>query len=251
MSDDQLLYGINPVQAALQQAGRVKELLLVESELSERLSQLAVQAQQSSVRLRRLPRAELDRLCGGDRHQGVVARVAAVQTQRLEALLAQLRQPTALVLVLDGVTDPHNFGALIRSAAAAGCQAVVYGRDRSCPLTATVARAAAGCLERVALCPVVNLSRALRQLKEAGLWVYGLAGEQAASLYATDLAGPVALVVGAEGKGLRPAVRSECDQLLCIPMAAAVESLNVSVAAAVALFEVVRQRVAAGGRQEK
>jgi 23S rRNA (guanosine2251-2'-O)-methyltransferase len=148
----------------------------------------------------------------------------------------------AFLLVLDGITDPHNLGALVRSAECAGCQGVILARDRACPVTPVVEKAAAGALAHLPLAQVTNISRALEQLKAAGIWVYGLAGEQSQSLYGTDLTGPLALVVGSEGEGLRPNVQNHCDGLLSIALAGQLSSLNASVAAGVALFEALRQR---------
>jgi len=148
----------------------------------------------------------------------------------------------AFLLLLDGITDPHNFGAILRSAEVAGCQGVIVPKDRSCPVTPVVEKTAAGALSYLPLCRVTNLSRAIEDLKQAGIWCYGLAGEEGAqNLYGTDLSGNLALVIGSEGKGLRPNIRSHCDGLLSIPMHGRIDSLNASVAAAVAMFEVVRQ----------
>lgn len=242
-----LLYGINPVREALQRRRRQPlELLLRGGSTNPRLVELNDLACREGVPVRELPREELDRLAG-DHHQGVALRVAPLPKVEFEDLLAEACRAAEppLWLVLDGITDPHNLGAILRNADAVGCHAVLAPKDRSCPLNATVAKSSAGALDAVPVCQVTNLSRALEQLKQSGCWVYGLAGDEGStSIYATDLLGPVALVVGAEGKGIRPNVRKHCDQLLAIPMRGEVSSLNASVASGVALFEVLRQRLA-------
>ena len=181
---------------------------------------------------------------GNPRHQGVVLRIESFTYFDLTTLLARCKASStpAFFLALDGVTDPHNFGALLRSAEGAGCHGVIVPRDNFCPVTPVVDRASAGALEHIPLCQVTNLSRALDEMKKAGCWVYGLAGEQSQNLYASDLLGDVVIVAGSEGKGLRPQVRKSCDILVAIPMHGEITSLNVSVAAALALFEVRRQR---------
>lgn len=241
-----LLYGINPAREALQRRRRKPlELLLRSGSTNPRLVELVELARQEGVPVRELPREELDRLAG-DHHQGVALRVAPLPKVEFDELLAEAATGAEppLWLVLDGITDPHNLGAILRNADAVGCHAVLVPKDRSCPLNATVAKSSAGALDAVPVCQVTNLSRTLEQLKQSGCWVYGLAGEDdAVSLYRTELLGPVALVIGAEGKGIRPNVRKHCDQLLAIPMRGTVSSLNASVASGVALFEVLRQRL--------
>jgi 23S rRNA (guanosine2251-2'-O)-methyltransferase len=188
--------------------------------------------------------ALLNQLAAGERHQGVVAELVAQagdpETQLEEALEAAGDAP--LLLVLDGVQDPHNLGACLRSADAAGVAAVIVPRDRAAGLTPVVRKVAAGAAETVPLVAVVNLARTLRELKNRGVWLVGTDDAADRTLYEADLKGPVALVMGSEGEGMRRLTRECCDQLVSIPMAGAVESLNVSVAAGVALFEAVRQR---------
>jgi len=241
----ELLYGINPVREALAGGGRKPlELLLLGGERSPRLAELAALAERSGLRVSTRERRELDRLAGHTQHQGVLLRLAAFAYRPLAELLATWRADgrPAFFLLLDGITDPHNFGAILRSAEVAGCHGVIVAKDRSCPVTPVVEKTAAGALAHLPLCQVTNLARAIDELKQAGIWCYGLAGEAGATeLYRTDLSGNLALVVGSEGKGLRPNIRSHCDGLLAIPMRGRVGSLNASVAVAVALFEVVRQ----------
>jgi len=241
-----LLYGINPVHEALSGEGRrLLELLVDGTGQNRRVEKLVVAARKQGVAVRQCERRELDRLFGHGHHQGVALRLEPFGFTTLEELLNCCRESDRppFLLILDGVTDPHNFGAILRSAEVAGCHGVIVGKDRACTVTATVEKTAAGALSHLRLCQVVNLSRTLEDLKKQGIWCYGLAGEQEASgLYDVDLCDPVALVVGSEGQGLRPNVRRHCDGLLSIPVIGRISSLNASVAAGVALFEVVRQR---------
>lgn len=198
------------------------------------------------VAIERVDAAALDRRAAGVRHQGIIAEFIPrepIGLGDLENLIAQARQP--LVLVLDGVTDPHNLGACMRSAAAAAAAAVVIPKDRAAGLSPVVRRAAAGAVELIPLAVVTNLARALDALAELGLWRIGLSGSSSDSLYRADLSGALALVLGSEGNGLRRLTRERCDALVRIPMPGAMESLNVSVATGIALFEAVRVRSAA------
>lgn len=248
----QLLYGINPVTEALsRQRRKPLELLIRQDASGARLDALRQVARANGIPIRQVPRGELEKLTGSDHHQGVALRVEPLPKIAFEELLAGAEpEDQPLWLALDGITDPHNFGAMLRNADAAGCQGVVVPKDRSCPLNATVAKTSAGAVDAVPVCQVTNLSRALEQFKARGFWVYGLAGDEEAaqSLYGADLQGSVVLVIGAEGKGLRPNVRNHCDQLLSIPMRGQVASLNASVASGVALFEAIRQRTQAASQ---
>jgi 23S rRNA (guanosine2251-2'-O)-methyltransferase len=188
------------------------------------------------------PRALLDKVSAHARHPGVAAHYEAPAAKSEHDLADLLDADDALFLVLDGVTDPHNLGACLRSAAAAGVAAVVVPKDRAVGITPVVRRASAGAVDRVPLVEVTNRARALRELKDAAVWLTGLAGEADASLYDMDLRGKVALVVGGEGEGMRRLTREACDHLARIPMPGGMESLNVSVATGIALFEAVRQR---------
>lgn len=224
--------------------GEVDTVWLAEGRSDRRAQAVRAAAQAAGVRLRWVPRAALDRLGAGVAHQGVLARLRAARVQgeaELQAFLAAL-PPQPLVLVLDGVQDPHNLGACLRTADAAGVHAVLAPRDRTAPLSAAARRAAAGAAETLPFFQVTNLARALRALKAAGLWLVGTAVEAQDVLYETDLRGPLALVVGGEEKGLRRLTRAHCDVLVRIPMAGSVAALNVSVATGVCLFEVLRQR---------
>jgi 23S rRNA (guanosine2251-2'-O)-methyltransferase len=239
------LYGINPIREALQGTGREPlELLVVSGEHSDRLDELIFQAKKQDLKINFFERRDLDRLAGHSRHQGVLLALTPYHYVDFTTLLQDWRSSgqTAFFLLLDGVTDPHNFGAILRSAEVAGCRAVIVAKDRSCPVTAVVEKTAAGALSHLAVCQVTNLSRTLDELKGAGVWCYGLAGDDGAQdLFTTNLQGDLALVIGSEGKGLRQNIRKHCDALLSIPMIGRVNSLNASVAAGIALFEVVRQ----------
>ena len=209
---------------------------------------LAGLAQSAGIAVHRVPRRTLDAMLGEARHQGVVARYrrnATATVTTVAELLASLDQP-ALLLVLDGVEDPHNLGACLRSADAAGAQGVIVPRSRTCGLTPAVRKVACGAAETVPLLEVPNLARTLRDLQESGVRIVGTAADAQAALYEADLSDHVALVLGGEESGLRRLPREHCDLLVRIPMRGTVESLNVSVSAAVCLFEALRQRHAIG-----
>ncbi len=229
--------------------GEVDTVWLAEGRADRRAQALRAAAQAAGVRLRYAPRAALDRLGAGVVHQGVLARLRATQVRgakELEAFLAAM-PPKPLLLVLDGVQDPHNLGACLRTAEAAGAHAVLAPRDRTAPLSAAARRAAAGAAETLPFFLVTNLARALRDLKEAGLWLVGTAADAPGVLYESDLRGPLALVMGGEEQGLRRLTREHCDALVRIPMVGSVAALNVSVAAGVCLFEALRQRRTGSG----
>ncbi len=241
-----LIYGINTVSEGLRSSRRRPlALILQKNNPSARLLQLRQEAEGVGVTVRFQERRELDRLLGHGHHQGAVLEIEPFAYLALDDLLDRWRASgkPAFFLVLDGITDPHNLGAMLRSAGGAGCQGVIIPKDRACPVTGVVDKVSAGALEHVPLCQVTNLARTLDLLRSEGVWVYGLAGEtDLSSLYATDLQGHLALVVGSEGAGLRPNTRAHCDLLLAIPLCGEVSSLNASVAASVALFEALRQR---------
>ncbi len=246
-----LAYGIHSVRVLLQRSPqRVRQVWLSSSrDAAARLQELRSLAQQAQITLVDADDAQLDQLADGERHQGVIVELAPraddPETQ-LEEALESLGAVPPVLLVLDGVTDPHNLGACLRSADAAGVAAVIVPRDRAAGLTPVVRKVAAGAAENVPLVQVVNLARTLRELKERGVWLIGTADDAPRTLYDLDLRGPIAFVLGSEGEGMRRLTRETCDELVSIPMAGAVESLNVSVATGVALFEAVRQRRGAG-----
>jgi 23S rRNA (guanosine2251-2'-O)-methyltransferase len=211
-----------------------------------RLAALITAAESRGIPVQQLSARELDQWLPGARHQGVIATLAPPSAEQpreqdLPAFLSGLAAP-AFLLVLDGVQDPHNLGACLRTADAAGVQAVIVPRDRAAGITPVVRKVACGAAETVPVFTVTNLARCLRSLKQAGVWIYGASDDAGTVLYEADLRGPLALVLGGEGKGLRRLTRELCDGLVAIPMAGRVESLNVSVAAGVLLFEARRQR---------
>jgi 23S rRNA (guanosine2251-2'-O)-methyltransferase len=234
-----IVYGVNPVLEALR-AGRVRELRVGERSGS-RFRQLIDLAGERGVRIRRVPSVALDRDSRGGVHQGVIAVVDDVPGYDVEQLVRGADGPPLLV-VLDSVEDPHNLGAILRTVDAAGADGVVVQHRRSATLGGAAAKASAGALAHVRIAEVVNVARAVEQLKESGVWTVGLAAEGKMTYDSVDFTGPTAIVLGGEGAGLRRLVRERCDYLVSIPMLGHVESLNVSVAAAVTLYEAVRQR---------
>lgn len=244
---ENLIHGLHAVAATLKYEPEHLRGLWVERQRRDaRMQALLDQAAGHGVAIHPTDRAELDRLSGGARHQGIVARLAARQQKNhdeadLPELLATAGEP-ALLLVLDGVQDPHNLGACLRSAAAAGVHAVIAPADRAASLNATVRKVACGAAEITPFIAVTNLARTLRSLQEQGVWLVGAVGDAESSLYEVDFTPPTAMVLGAEEKGLRRLTREVCDRLARIPIAGSMESLNVSVAAGVFLFEARRQR---------
>jgi len=234
------VYGINPVLEALR-AGRVTALRL-SPRADERLTELVRLADAQGVAVRRVSVNDLDRAANGGRHQGVVAEVQAADSTLSVEDLVLGAAGAPLIVVLDGIEDPHNVGAILRSADGAGADGVVRQSRHAARLDGAAARASAGAVAHVRIAEVVNIARALETLKAAGVWTVGLAGDAAKRYTEVDLTLPTALVVGAEDAGLRRLVRERCDWLVSIPMGGHVQSLNVSVAAGIALFEAVRQR---------
>jgi 23S rRNA (guanosine2251-2'-O)-methyltransferase len=236
-----LVYGRHPVQALLENRPRqVKRVLLVDADAA--LSKLADSA---GVALERISRDKLEALVKSSQHQGIAAEASEFQYADLDSVVRP--DVPALILALDSVQDPYNLGALARSAECFGATGLLVPQDRAAQVTPTALKASAGALERLPVVRVVNLVRALEQLKEQGFWVTGLAGEGSDELGAVDLTGPTVIVVGSEGEGLRPLVRRACDRLARIPMTGRTGSLNASVAGGVALAEAFRQRRAKGG----
>jgi 23S rRNA (guanosine2251-2'-O)-methyltransferase len=247
MSTKQWIAGINAVSAAVEHdAENVREVLIEAGAKNPRLTEIEAQARRKDIDVRRVATQALDGVVGNLRHQGVVARYAAAKTYSENDLegLVEAAEGKALVLVLDGVQDPHNLGACLRSAAAAGVTAVIFPKDKAVQINATVRKTSAGAADSIPVIPATNLARTMRDLQQMGVWIYGLAGEADTSFWSIDLRGNVALVLGGESDGLRRLTRENCDQLVKIPMPGGgdVESLNVSVATGVTLFEAVRQR---------
>jgi 23S rRNA (guanosine2251-2'-O)-methyltransferase len=240
------IWGRHPVLEALR-VGRVESVLVASGrQPAPVLRQIQQLARESRVPYREVSPQELNGLVPGENLQGVIARVSTPQTVSLADLLQPRDEMVPLLLLLDQIQDPHNLGALLRSAAAAGATGVIVTDRRSAPLSGTVAKTSAGALHHLRIAEVTNLARAMDELRAHGIWITGLDGAAPHLLYDVDLAGPAAIVVGAEGSGLRRLTRERCDFLARLPMPGPVESLNASVAGSIALYEAVRQRLAAG-----
>jgi 23S rRNA (guanosine2251-2'-O)-methyltransferase len=239
------VYGLHAVASLLASRPESVSSLLVSTANDRRLAGILEQAQSAGVAVEQVTRRELDQLLPNARHQGVVARVqsgsCALPERALPDFLAALEQP-AFLLVLDGVQDPHNLGACLRTADAAGVHAVILPKDRAVGITPVVHKVACGAVQTMPVFTVTNLARTLRTLRDAGVWLFGASDDAGQDLYTSDLKGPIAVVLGGEGSGLRRLTRELCDHQVAIPMAGAVESLNVSVAAGVLLYEAFRQR---------
>jgi 23S rRNA (guanosine2251-2'-O)-methyltransferase len=243
---ERVIFGFHTVLARLRADPQsVREVFLDESRRDARAREFAAAVERAGARLMRVPAARLDGIAGGGRHQGVAARVAAnAQKQTLEELLEGLAVPP-LLLVLDGITDPHNLGACLRVANAAGAHAVIAPKDHAAGINATVSTVASGAAEITPYFMVTNLARTLADLKDRHIWVVGSDEKAGKTLFEADLPRPIAWVLGAEGAGMRRLTRESCDLLVRIPMGGAVESLNASVAAGICLFESVRRRALA------
>lgn len=243
MAESRYIHGFHAVGAKLRQDPEaVFEIYLSNQRADARAKDLVARAEAAGVRIIPADAQRLDGMAGSPRHQGVVARVSATQRALKLADVLEGLTEKALILVLDGVQDPHNLGACLRVADGAGAHAVVAPKDRAVGLNATAIKVASGAADTVPYITVTNLSRALRELQEAGVWCVGAAGEAEKDLYDIDQKGPLAWVLGAEGDGLRRLTRDTCDELARIPMYGSVESLNVSVASGICLFEACRQR---------
>jgi 23S rRNA (guanosine2251-2'-O)-methyltransferase len=243
MSAPKVLYGFHAVGVRLKTApGSVIEVYFDASRRDARMRQFMARAQEAGVRLIEADGARLAKLAGSLGHQGVAARVQALEMARsLDDLLDGVQGPP-LLLVLDGVTDPHNLGACLRVADGAGAHAVIAPKDHAVGINATVAKVASGAAETVPYFMVTNLARTLGELKERSIWIVGTSDDAPRKLFQADFEGPTALVLGAEGAGMRQLTRKTCDELVSIPMCGAVESLNVSVASGICLYEARRQR---------
>jgi 23S rRNA (guanosine2251-2'-O)-methyltransferase len=243
MSAPKVLYGFHAVGVRLKTApGSVIEVYFDASRRDARMRQFMARAQEAGVRLIEADGARLAKLAGSLGHQGVAARVQALEMARsLDDLLDGVQGPP-LLLVLDGVTDPHNLGACLRVADGAGAHAVIAPKDHAVGINATVAKVASGAAETVPYFMVTNLARTLGELKERSIWIVGTSDDAPRTLFQADFEGPTALVLGAEGAGMRQLTRKTCDELVSIPMCGAVESLNVSVASGICLYEARRQR---------
>ena len=255
MSNPKVLFGFHAVGVRLKTAPQsIVEIYIDPTRRDARMRQFVDKVKEVGVRLLEADGMRLAKLCGSHGHQGVAARVHELtQVTSLDELLEQLEatqlelpvneRVAPLILVLDGVTDPHNLGACLRVADGAGVHAVIAPKDHAAGINATVAKVASGAAETVPYFMVTNLARTLAELKERDIWIIGTSDDAPASLYQTDLRGPTALVLGAEGEGMRQLTRKNCDALVSIPMMGSVDSLNVSVASGVCLYEARRQRL--------
>lgn len=244
MAQQEWLYGIHALESVLaREPERIIELFVLKGRDDKSIHNIVNQARRFGASVQFCQRKTLDEKADSEQHQGVVAKVRPGKTfneHDLAAIVQASQQP--LLLVLDGVTDPHNLGACLRTADGAGVDAVVVPKDNSASLTPVVRKVACGAAEVIPLVQVTNLARTLRDLQDMGVWIVGTAGEADKNIYETKLSGPMALVMGAEDKGMRRLTREHCDELIKLPMAGSVSSLNVSVATGVCLYEIVRQR---------
>ena len=249
MSETRLIHGFHAVTSRLrQQSASVKEVFVDEGREDRRAKDLMKAAEAAGARVMRVDQRRLDGMTGNGRHQGVAARVEVARLPAdIDDVLDALAEP-ALLLILDGVTDPHNLGACLRVADAMGVHAVLAPKDRAVGINATVSKVASGAAETVPYISVTNLARAMRDLKERGVWLVGADERAEQDLFASRLAGPTAWVLGAEGEGMRRLTREICDELVKIPMLGSVESLNVSVSAGICLAETRRQRGLPGAK---
>lgn len=244
---DHYIYGIHAVAALLANQHRKTKVVYVSLERADkRIQELLSLAEQNHIPVERLTPQKMNQRFADVSHQGIVASAGTLPDYieyDLPQLLEASKKP-ALILILDGVTDPHNLGACLRSADAAGADFVIIPKDKNATITAVVSKVACGAAESIPLVRVTNLARAMELLKEQGIWIYGAAGEAESSIYSLDCKGSIAMVMGAEGEGMRRLTRDLCDGLFSLPMLGTVSSLNVSVATGVCLYEAVRQRVA-------
>ncbi len=250
---EEILCGFHPVAEALRAGRRRMAVLWVNDQRGDRrLADLVQEAQSRDIPIQRMPAKALDEIAG-TQHQGMAARVSPLVPEDLDRLCQDLAagRSDPWVLILDGIVDPQNLGALVRTAVCAGMGAIVIPRDRAAKPGPTVSRASAGALEHARLVVATNLATALSRLKKAGLWICGLDRAQGRSLFESDLAGPLGIVVGAEGKGIRPLVRRHCDFLAAVPQSGPIDSLNASAAGAVAIYESWRQRNAGADRPKR
>ncbi len=240
---DELLFGVNPVREALRGSRGVFELYVQSTATDHRLENILALAKERGVRVIKKEREDLTRMCGSSHHQGMALKVAPFPYSDLEDIISKAAERVngGFILILDGIQDPHNLGALIRSAACAGADGVIIPKDRACGITSAAEKASAGAVETIPVAQVTNIAQTLESLKQSGYWVYGLAGEAGQSLYSIEFSGSVVIVVGSEGEGIRPLVRKQCDMLMSIPLFGGVGSLNASVAGGIALFEVAKK----------
>ena len=244
MAQAEFIYGMHSIAAVLEhEPERILELMVAKGRSDERMNTIVNQARKQGIAVQFVQRKTLDEKSKGEQNQGIIARAKPARVldeADLDRIIAANEQP--FLLILDGVTDPHNLGACLRNADAAGVHAIITPKDNSAAITPVVRKVAVGAAETVPLIQVTNLSRTLKHIQQKGVWVVGTAGEAEQMIYECKMQGAIGLVMGAEGKGMRRLTRETCDELVKLPMAGAVSSLNVSVAAGICLFEIVRQR---------
>ena len=246
----ELIFGVNPVKESLLGTRGAYNLYVQISASDHRVEKIIKLAEQRGVAVHRREKIDLTKMCASSHHQGIALEVEPFRYAELDDLLAAVSTADrALLVVLDGILDPHNLGALIRSAACAGALGVIIPRDRACGVTAAAEKSSAGAVETLPVAQVTNVAQALEAMKKAGCWVYGLDGESRVSLFQTKFSGRVALVIGGEGEGIRHLVRKQCDVVMSIPQYGVVGSLNASVAGGIALFQVARGVREAQGSQ--
>ncbi len=239
----ELIFGVNPVKESLQGTRGAFNLYVQISATDHRVEKIIRLAEERGVAVHRRDKGDLTRMCASSHHQGIALEVEPFRYADFDELLTAIGQSGrgGFILVLDAIQDPHNLGALIRSAACAGVDGVIIPKDRACGITAAAEKTSAGAVETVPVAMVTNIVQTLETLKKAGYWVYGLDGAARQSVYGTDFSGNVVLVVGGEGEGIRPLVRKQCDVVMSIPQYGGVSSLNASVAGGIALFEIARK----------
>jgi len=239
----ELIFGVNPVKESLRGTRGAFNLYVQTNATDHRVENVIKLAEERGVAVHRREKIDLTKMCASSHHQGIALEVEPFRYADLDDLLTSVAQSgkTGFLLVLDGIMDPHNLGALIRSAACAGVDGVIIPKDRACGVTAAAEKASAGAVETIPVALVTNIAQTLEAIKKSGYWVYGLAGEAADSIFETKFSGNLALVIGGEGEGIRPLVRKQCDVVMSIPQYGGVSSLNASVAGGIAMFEVARK----------
>ncbi|OGR29548.1 MAG: 23S rRNA (guanosine(2251)-2'-O)-methyltransferase RlmB [Desulfuromonadales bacterium GWD2_54_10] len=239
----ELIFGVNPVKESLQGTRGAFNLYVQISATDHRVEKIIKLAEDRGVAVHRREKMDLTKMCASSHHQGIALEVEPFRYADCDDLLAAIAQSGSdgFLLVLDGIQDPHNLGALIRTAACAGANGVIIPKDRACGITAAVERASAGAAETIPVAMVTNIAQSLETLKKSGYWIYGLAGEAKQSVYGVNFSGNVVVVIGSEGEGIRPLVRKQCDVVMSIPHYGGVGSLNASVAGGIAMFEVANK----------
>ena len=239
----ELIFGVNPVKESLQGTRGAYNLYVQISATDHRVEKIIRLAEERGVAVHRRDKVDITKMCASSHHQGIALEVEPFRYADFDELVASIgaSAATGFILVLDAIQDPHNLGALIRSAACAGVDAVIIPKDRACGITAAAEKTSAGAVETVPVAIVTNIVHTLEALKKLGYWVYGLDGTARQTVYGTDFSGNVVLVVGGEGEGIRPLVRKQCDVVMSIPQYGGVSSLNASVAGGIALFEIARK----------